>query len=229
MSEVIEARGVHKSYRSGGSSLHVLNGIDLTVPQGDVLAITGPSGAGKSTLLHLLAGLDRPTKGEVAWEGRAVGRMSDGECAAARNRLIGVVFQFYHLLPELSAVENVMLPGRVSARPLPRPKLAERARECLERVGLSRRAHHRPGQLSGGEQQRVAIARAIINRPAALLCDEPTGNLDSQTGEAVMDVLWELHRREQMSVVIVTHEQALAQRAKRWLGLRDGSVVERRE
>lgn len=221
---MLEARHLHKTYRSGSVPLHVLNGVSLTVTRGESVAITGPSGAGKSTLLHLLAGLDTPTKGEVLWEGASLSRMSDGERARFRNRMIGVVFQFYHLLPELSALENVMLPGLVNGARA-RGTLRDRALACLEQVGLKPRARHTPGQLSGGELQRVAIARAIANEPQIIFCDEPTGNLDSHTGEAVVKLLLELQRARGVSLVLVTHEEALAQLADRWLILRDGCVV----
>ena len=198
---MIEARSLHKHYRSGTATLEVLKGIGLRVEPNESIAITGPSGAGKSTLLHLLAGLDAPTQGEVFWESRSLARLKDAERAALRNRMVGFVFQFYHLLPELTALENVMLPG------------------------LDARASHKPGQLSGGELQRVAVARAIVNRPRVIFCDEPTGNLDSQTGEAVADLLFDVHRTHGASLVIVTHEAELAQRAQRHIVLRDGMIV----
>jgi len=221
---MIEAHNLHKVYRTGTVSLHVLKGISLTIADGEFVAFTGPSGAGKSTLLHLLGGLDVPTQGEVRWGGRSVASMSDGERSRLRNRMIGFVFQFYHLLPELSALENVILPGVVNGH-RSRRDLKERAAVCLEQVGLRARAAHKPSELSGGELQRVAIARALINQPEVIFCDEPTGNLDSETGQAVAQLLIELHRRSHVSLVLVTHEQALAQRAGRWLVLRDGQFV----
>ncbi len=222
---MLEARGLRKTYRSGNVDLHVLQGIDLRVAPGDFLAITGPSGAGKSTLLHLLAGLDHPTAGEVLWEGRPLSRMSDAERAAFRNQAVGIVFQFYHLLPELTTLENVMLPG-VVRRAEKRAVLRERALACLTQVGLRERSHHKPNQLSGGELQRAAIARALVNEPRVLLCDEPTGNLDSKTGAAIAALLVGIHGQRQVSVVLVTHEAKLAELAERTMALRDGRVVD---
>jgi len=221
---MLEARNLHKTYRTGRVLLPVLNGIDLTIAQGEFVAITGPSGAGKSTLLHLLAGLDLPTQGEVWWEGRLLSRLSDRERSRLRNQTIGFVFQFYHLLPELSALENVMLPGLVQGRSS-RRVLQERAFRRLEQVGLRARAAHKPSELSGGEMQRVAIARALLNDPTMMFCDEPTGNLDSHTGQAVSELLRQLHHQQKVSIVLATHEQALAQLADRWLILRDGQFV----
>jgi len=221
---MIEARQLHKIYRMGAVSLRVLKGVDLVIAHREFAAITGPSGAGKSTLLHLLAGLDVPTQGEVRWEGRALSSMSDRERARLRNQTIGFVFQFYHLLPELSALENVMLPVLVNGHH-DRRRLSAQGLECLERVGLKDRAAHKPSELSGGELQRVAIARALVNHPKVIFCDEPTGNLDSQTGQAIAQLLVELHRREGLTLVLVTHEQALAQLADRRLILRDGQFV----
>ena len=221
---MIEARSVHKHYKSGTATLEVLKGIGLRLEPGESIAITGPSGAGKSTLLLLLAGLDVPTQGEVFWEGGSLARLKDAERASLRNRMVGFVFQFYHLLPELTALENVMLPGLLNGLKT-RTMLRARARTCLEQVGLSARAHHKPGQLSGGELQRVAVARAIVNEPRVLFCDEPTGNLDSQTGAAVTDLLFDVHRTHGASLVIVTHEAELAQRTQRHIVLRDGAII----
>lgn len=220
---MIEARSLHKVYHNEGAALEVLKGISLSIPEGEFLAITGASGAGKSTLLHLLAGLDVPTQGEVLWQGRSLSAMTDDARAQWRNHAIGVVFQFYHLLPELSAVENVMLPGLVNGRKAPK-NLRERALSRLDQVGLRERAGHKPNQLSGGELQRVAIARALINEPRIVFCDEPTGNLDSQTGQAVAELLVRLHHEQRMTLVLVTHEQPLAQLADRWMVLRDGQI-----
>lgn len=223
---MIEARGLHKIYQDGAVPLHVLKGISLAIRPGECIAITGPSGAGKSTLLHLLAGLDVPTKGDVLWDGQSLARMSDRQRTGLRNEAIGFVFQFYHLLPELTALENVMLPGLVSGHRVHRT-LRDQAMGCLRQVNLKDRAHHRPSQLSGGELQRVAIARALINRPQALLCDEPTGNLDSETGAQIARLLIDLPRTHEMSVVLVTHEEALAQQASCHVALRDGQIVEK--
>ena len=221
---MIEARHLHKVYQDGAVPLRVLKDINLTIEQGECVAITGPSGAGKSTLLHLLAGLDVPTKGDVLWDGQSVAHMSDRQRTLLRNQAIGFVFQFYHLLPELTALENVMLPGLVNGRRA-RRLLTEQAMTSLQQVGLRDRAAHKPSQLSGGELQRVAIARALINRPRVVFCDEPTGNLDSHTGERIAQLLIDLQRTHQMSVVLVTHEEALAQQASRRVVLRDGQIV----
>jgi len=220
---MIEARDVRKTYRMGGVTLEVLKGISLRIDGGGFVAITGPSGAGKSTLLHLLAALDTPTSGTVLWNGQAVSSVSDAKRAAFRNERLGIVFQFYHLLPELSALENVALPGWVRGSRDGR-QLRERAAECLAQVGLGARLRHRPRELSGGEQQRVAIARALVNEPEWLFCDEPTGNLDSKTGAAVIDLLLGLRRRQRMGLVLVTHEHKLAELAERIIALEDGRI-----
>ena len=220
----IEVRGVHKSYRMGAGSLPVLRDVTLSVEPGEYLAITGPSGAGKSTLLHLLAGLDTPTQGHVAWDGKSLGSLREPERARLRNHAIGFVFQFYHLISELTALENVMLPGLMNGRRR-RAELRTKAAGCLEQVGLAARSSHKPSQLSGGELQRVAIARALINDPQVLCCDEPTGNLDSQTGSAITQLLMDAHRTRRISVILVTHEHALAESADRWIELRDGHVT----
>ena len=221
---MIEAHNLSKTYHMGDVTLEVLADVSLTVEDGAFLAITGPSGAGKSTLLHLLAGLDTPTSGEIVWDGKPVTGLSDAARARFRNRMTGFVFQFYHLLPELSALENVMLPGLVQGR-LTRNALMSRARRCLDDVGLSERLRHRPRELSGGEQQRVAIARALLNKPKVLFCDEPTGNLDSKTGAEVLELLLSLHRRQDMGVVLVTHQPKLAEAADRTLAMEDGRLV----
>ncbi len=221
---MLEARNVRKVYKSGGSDLAVLQGVTVRIAPGDFLAVTGPSGAGKSTLLHLLAGLDSPTSGDVCWEGRPLSRMSETERAAFRNRAIGIVFQFYHLLPELTALENVMLPALVLGGSST-ATVRDRARQWLGRVGLSGRVHHRPRALSGGELQRAAIARALMNEPKVLLCDEPTGNLDSKTGTEIAELLAGLQRQQGVSLVLVTHETMLAGLADRMVILRDGRIV----
>ncbi|MBI2104300.1 MAG: ABC transporter ATP-binding protein [Candidatus Omnitrophica bacterium] len=220
---MIEARDVRKAYQMGGVTLEVLKGVSLRIDRGGFVAITGPSGAGKSTLLHLLAALDTPTSGTVLWNGQAVSSVSDAKRAAFRNERLGIVFQFYHLLPELSALENVALPGWVRGSRDGR-QLRERAAECLAQVGLGARLRHRPRELSGGEQQRVAIARALVNQPEWLLCDEPTGNLDSKTGAEVIDLLVGLRRRRDLGLVLVTHEAKLAELAERIITLEDGRI-----
>ncbi len=225
MSDALEAKDVRKTYRSGESILEVLKGVSLRVEPGALISIVGPSGAGKSTLLHLLAGLDSPTSGSVTWQDRSLSDMGDAELARFRNQAIGIVFQFYHLLPELTTLENVMLPvlvrgGRMDAA------LRDRAESCLKQVGLAARVTHKPNALSGGELQRAAIARALINEPQLLLCDEPTGNLDSKTGSEVVDLLFGLHSKRRMGLVLVTHQTALAELASRCITLRDGMIVE---
>ena len=222
---MIEARKVTKQYMMGKVTLQVLKGVSLQLDTTAFVAIMGPSGAGKSTLLHLLAGLDTPTKGEVLWEEQVVSRLSDAKRAEFRNRALGIVFQFYHLLPELTALENVMLPGQVGRRAVDR-RLHERAAACLEQVGLKTRMRHKPRELSGGEQQRVAIARALVNEPQMLLCDEPTGNLDSKTGAEVIDLLVGLHKKRGVGLVLVTHQEKLATLADQIVVLEDGRVVE---
>jgi len=222
---MLEAKNLRKVYRTGDVNLPVLQGVSLTVEQGAFLAITGPSGAGKSTLLHLLAGLDTPTSGEVSWEGQLLSRMSERARAHFRNHTVGIVFQFYHLLPELTALENVMLPGLVGSTGSARA-LRDRAKNRLEQVGLGQRLHHKPSALSGGEQQRAAIARALVNEPKIVFCDEPTGNLDSKIGTQITKLLVELQKRHRMSLVLVTHEAMLAGLADRTLVLRDGRIVD---
>ena len=221
---MIEAKEVRKTYAIGRVKLEVLRGVSLRVEAGEFVAVMGPSGAGKSTLLHLLAGLDTPTSGTVLWEGRSVSSLSDAKRSAFRNRTLGIVFQFYHLLPELSALENVCLPGLVNGR-RDGTSLKTRAASCLEQVGLSARLRHLPGELSGGEQQRVAIARALVNKPKWFLCDEPTGNLDSKTGEGIIELLSSLRKRDRVGLVLVTHQASLAKLADRTVRLEDGRIV----
>jgi len=225
---VIEVKNVHKVYKTGAAELAVLQNIDLTIREGEFVAICGPSGAGKSTLLHIMGGLDRPTAGTVLIDGNDIYASGDRERARVRNAKVGFVFQSYHLLPEFSALENVTLPMmmRPDARRSPaaqRPR--ERSTALLEMVGLGARAAHRPGELSGGEQQRVALARAMINEPAFLLCDEPTGNLDSASGQAVIELLVRLSGGKKTAVVVVTHDGQIAKRADRILNIRDGKIV----
>lgn len=208
----------------------VLKGVDLDVYDGETLAIVGPSGAGKSTLLHLIGALDRPNGGEILYRDIVVNTLKPSRVAAWRNREVGYIFQFYHLFPDLTALENVLIPGMIrfgtSAYLAQRTELRERARELLERVGLGERINHRPSQLSGGEQQRVAIARALLLRPKLLLCDEPTGNLDRRTGEAILDVLFSLKESDGQTYVIVTHDDRLAARADRVVTMVDGIFEE---
>ncbi len=220
---LLRAAGVHKSYRLGRQSLHVLCGVDLTVARGDFLALRGASGAGKSTLLHLLGGLDTPNAGEIWFDGQKLSTLSGAGLARLRNQRAGFVFQAYHLLPELDALENVCLPARIARKPA--ADAANRGRELLERVGLKDRMEHRPYELSGGEQQRVAIARALINEPELLLADEPTGNLDSHTGEGIIELLCALHAERKATLIIATHDAKVAARAPKVLELADGQIV----
>ena len=218
---MIEVRGLTKSIDTGTHRVEILKGIDLLIPRGQFAAIMGPSGSGKSTLLGLLAGLDSPTSGQVILDGEDITRLSEDEMAMVRGRKIGFVFQSYHLIPTLTAEENVLLPMELAGNGGGRG----RARELLARVGLEGRYDHYPVQLSGGEQQRVALARAFALRPPILLADEPTGNLDSATGGAVLELLLAMNREQGTTMVMVTHEQALAESADRRILLRDGRVV----
>lgn len=219
---LIEARDLHRAYRIGPRAVPVLRGVHLRVARGEFVVILGASGAGKTTLLNLLGGLDTPTSGAVLFEGRDLSRMSAAERARLRNRSVGFVFQAYHLLPELDALENVMVPARVAG--LAGRALCDRAGCALERVGLGERLHHRPAELSGGEQQRVAIARALVNRPGLLLADEPTGNLDSATGGDIMRLLASLHASGDTTLVVVTHDAGIASAGERVVEMIDGRV-----
>ena len=218
-----EARGLHKCYQMGRRTLEVLRGVDLAVRRGGVVALRGASGAGKSTLLHLLGGLDTPNQGEVLAEGRPLGGRGADALARWRNTRVGFIFQAYHLLPELDALENVCLPARMAR--VPAEAAAAQARELLGRVGLAGRLEHKPYELSGGEQQRVAIARALINRPDLILADEPTGNLDSRTGEEIIHLLCALQAERQATLLIATHDNRVAARAPRVVELVDGRVA----
>jgi len=228
---LLEARDLRKTYRMGRADTPVLRGLSLSVAEGEFVAILGASGSGKSTLLHLLGGLDRPDKrdgGEVLFRGEALGSMSARALDRYRRREVGFVFQFYHLLPELTALENVLVAGMAalgrSGYRECRHELRERAVALLDQMGLAERLKHRPSELSGGERQRVAIARSLLNEPAALLADEPTGNLDRAAGERILDALQELHRSERRAIVMVTHDEHLASRAARELRMPDGAL-----
>jgi len=216
---VIETVDLHRSYRIGKKSIEVLHGIDLCVHRGERVFLCGPSGAGKTTLLYTLAGLERPERGSVHIHGADLYAMGRKEQAAFRNREIGYVFQNYHLLPELTALENVAVPGAIAGRDASAASL-----DALARVGLADRAGHLPAELSGGEQQRVAIARAIVNEPKVLFADEPTGNLDSKNSSDIMSVLLDLASEHQVTLVVVTHDRNLARAGDRTLIIRDGSI-----
>ena len=217
---MLKGIGIHKIYKNGTKDLHVLQSIELEVKKGEVLAVVGPSGAGKSTLLHILGGLDRPTEGTVFLDSVDFYKLPDKERARLRNKNIGFVFQFYHLLNEFTALENTLMPGVISGK-----NLKQRASDLLKEFGLENRMHHRPTELSGGEQQRVAIARALVNNPSVLLCDEPTGNLDSEMGEEILRILFELNKKNNMTVVIVTHDKNIASQAHRILKIKDGKLI----
>jgi lipoprotein-releasing system ATP-binding protein len=217
---VVQARDLFKSYPSGGRKLEVLRGLSLEVDRGEMVAVVGESGAGKSTLLHLLGGLDRPDAGNILLGGRELSRLDRVEGAALRNREVGYVFQFHHLLPEFTAEENTLLPCLIRREPLADAR--RQARALLEELGLRDRTGHRPAELSGGEQQRVALARALIGRPAALLADEPTGNLDFRTSETVFSVIREAVARRGTATVLVTHSERLAMRCDRVMVIEEG-------
>lgn len=223
MSKVIEVKNLHKSYRSGNEWLHILTGLELDLEEGQLVAITGESGSGKSTFLHLIGGMDRPDAGEIRFEGGEISQYSRRDLARYRNAKIGFVFQFHHLLPEFSALENVMFPLLI--RGLSSQEAAQTARRYLGEVGLEKRAHHRPGELSGGEQQRVAVARALAGEPKLLLADEPTGNLDEHTAEAVFELILEVHRNRRLSSIVVTHNSKLARLCDAEKRLTQGKLV----
>jgi predicted ABC-type transport system involved in lysophospholipase L1 biosynthesis ATPase subunit len=221
---LLAAHDLHKDFAIDGKAVKVLLGVSLSVNRGDFLALRGASGAGKSTLLHLLGGLDAPSSGNILFDGKELSQMSPGTLAELRNRRIGFIFQAYHLLPDLTALENVCIPARMARRNA--SETQKRASDLLGRVGLSERLGHRPRQLSGGEQQRVAIARALINEPALILADEPTGNLDSHTGAEIIDLLCSLRTEFQTTLVIATHDANIAARAPRVIQMVDGVLAE---
>ena len=215
----LRARGLHQTYDLAGTHLKVLQSVDLDVVRGEVLFLRGPSGAGKSTLLYILAGLEHPREGTIEFEGEQIFKLGSDQQALLRNRRMGFVFQSYFLLPELTALENVMLPAMLDGK-----NSEAKARALLDRVGLSERLDHLPSQLSGGEQQRVAIARALVNDPSILFADEPTGNLDAATGAGIIDLLLELTRQDGRTFVAVTHDPALAALGDRQLYLKEGHL-----
>ena len=221
---LLAASDVQKSFRIGRTSLQVLRGVDVSVATGEFVALCGASGSGKTTLLHLLGGLDEPDLGSIRVGEKDLARMSRQSVASFRNEEIGFVFQAYHLLPELDALENVALPARMARRPVTATET--RAKRLLTRVGLSERMEHRPNELSGGEQQRVAIARALINNPRLVLADEPTGNLDSATGEEIISLLSDLHKEQEVTLIVATHDEKVAAHAERVLRLTDGRIVD---
>jgi len=218
---MIEIRQLTKSLRGGGRRVDILNGIDLTVPTGQFLAITGASGSGKTTLLSLIAGLDAPTSGEILIDGRDITRLKEAELAHLRGERFGFVFQNFHLIPTLTALENVVLAAELNDTPGPEKK----SRDLLGVVGLGERLHHYPAQLSGGEQQRLCLARAFVNEPDIVLADEPTGNLDSKNSAHIMDLILELHRVRKATVLLVTHEAHIAEASERILTLQDGAII----
>ncbi len=223
MKDLIQVQHLFKSFGNGAKRVDVLKGIDLTFAQRERAAIVGTSGVGKTTLLHILGTLDRPTSGKVLYEGRDIFTLNEKELALFRNREIGFVFQFHHLLPEFNALENTMMPCLIQG--IPKKEAAFRAENILSLVGLKERLSHRPGELSGGEQQRVAVARALVLEPKALLADEPTGNLDTKTGESVFNLLQELNQIKGVTLIIVTHNLNLANQLPRQIHLVDGKAL----
>ena len=221
---LMQAIDIYKTYASDGKRVEVLRGLNLTIEKGEVVNILGASGVGKSTLLHILGALDRPSKGRIIHDGVDVSSLSDRDLAAFRNKKIGFVFQFHHLLPEFTALENVMMPGLVAG--WSKAKATSAAEEVLGNLGLSHRLLHKPGELSGGEQQRVAVARAIVLKPDLVLADEPTGNLDTKTSEEVHQMLMELNREREITMIIVTHNLTMANLKGRNLKLINGALID---
>jgi lipoprotein-releasing system ATP-binding protein len=221
--ELLEARKINKSFSTEAGELKVLRGISVAIKAGEMVGIIGASGAGKSTLLHILGALDKPTSGHVLFQGRDISTLDEKALARFRNMSVGFVFQFHHLLPEFNSLENVVLPGMIGGMDV--RETQERAREILGELGLSKRMHHRPGELSGGEQQRVAVARALIRNPQMVLADEPTGNLDTATGNELFELFIELNRKKGITFVVVTHNKSLSDRCHRVLEMADGSFI----
>ncbi|WP_069131348.1 ABC transporter ATP-binding protein [Rhodohalobacter halophilus] len=219
---VLRCENIHKKFKSesGAEDLHILRGIDLTLKSSEMVSIVGSSGSGKSTLLHILGGLDRPNEGNVFWNDESIYDHKPDKLADLRNRNVGFVFQFHHLLPEFTAIENVMMPALIQNLGMKKAEL--RATDLLNRFGLAERLNHRPSQLSGGEQQRVSMARALMNNPSIILADEPTGNLDENNTQIILDLLFELRETEQVSLVLITHEHEIAERCDRLYNLHAG-------
>jgi lipoprotein-releasing system ATP-binding protein len=222
MNEILSICNLHKTYNNGPQKVNVIKGIDLQVNTGEIVVIIGPSGVGKSTLMHLIGGLDRPTAGDIIIDEKDIFALSEKDRALFRNRSIGFVFQFHHLLPEFSALENVMIPGMMYRKDLAR--VEEEAKTLLSEVGLDERLSHKPTQLSGGEQQRVAVARALINKPRLVLADEPTGNLDKRNSEALYRLILSLNNKFNQTFIIVTHNELMTERASRVIELEDGKI-----
>ena len=221
---MIETKNLQKTFRHPAGELKVLKGIDLRIEDGEMVAVVGASGVGKSTLLHILGTLDRPTGGTVLYDGLDVFDLNEKALTEFRNRKVGFVFQFHHLLPEFTALENVIMPGLLSRQAADHADLRKRAQELLAELGLGARLHHRPGELSGGEQQRVAVARALIQNPALILADEPTGNLDTQTGKDLFDLLYRLNAGKGITFIIATHDKGISARCRRIISMTDGKV-----
>lgn len=219
---MIELSGITKVYTMGSAKVEALRGVDLQIEKEDFVSIMGPSGSGKSTLMNIIGALDRPSQGSYFLEGHDVSTMTDNELSAIRNQKIGFVFQTFNLLPRKSAFQNVELPLIYAA--IPRKERKERVQETLELVGLGDRMSHKPNELSGGQRQRVAIARALINRPSLMFADEPTGNLDSKTGEEIMEIFQDLNNNHKVTILLVTHEPEVAQEARRIIHIRDGLI-----